>query len=146
VTLIVVDLVPALLTWEGRDASDVRAASEAIDALEDLYSGFRLAAIADGDRPAAQLRRAMDELALTEFFDSVATSAGFGPTVTPRVIRRLAAALGTAAGDVIVVTARPALAEALRAARLGAVLTGGPDDFPDVPDAVAELLEGPLSP
>jgi FMN phosphatase YigB (HAD superfamily) len=146
VTLIVVDLVPALLTWEGRDASDPRVAPEALEVLEDLYAGFRLAAVADGDQPASRLRYALDELRLSEFFESIGTSAGFGPAVTPRVIRRLAAGLGALPGDLLVVTARPALAEALRRARLGVVLTDGPDDFVNVPDAVADLMDGPLSP
>jgi hypothetical protein len=146
VNLIVIDLVPALLTWEGRDAPDPAIAPDAIEVLDDLYAGFRLAAIGDGDRPAALFREALDAARLVEFFESVGTSAGFGPTVTPRVIRRLAAGLGTPPGDVIVVTARAALAEAVRAARLGVILTGGPDEFGGVPDAVAELVEGPFNP
>jgi hypothetical protein len=62
------------------------------------------------------------------------------------VIRRLAAGLGTPSGDVIVVTARAGLAEALREARIGVILTGGPDEFTGVPDAVADLVEGPINP
>jgi hypothetical protein len=146
VNLIVVDLVPALLTWEGRDASEPSVAPNALDVLDDLYAGFRLAAIGDGDRPAALLREALDGAHLAEFFESVGTSAGFGPTVTPRVIRRLAGSLGAPFGEVIVVTARPALAEGLRSARMAVILTDGPGGFTDVPDAVAGLVEGPFNP
>lgn len=145
-TLIVIDLVPALLSWEGRDASDATAAPEAYDVLDDLYAAFRLAAITDGDRPASLVRAVLEGLGLAEFFESLGTSAGFGPAVTPRVIRRLASGFGGAPDDVVVVTARAPLAEALRAARVGVVLTGGPGDFVSVPGAVAELVEGPLSP
>jgi FMN phosphatase YigB (HAD superfamily) len=146
VTLIVLDLVPALLTWEGRDTYEGRVAPEAREVLEDLYAGFRLAAVADGDRPASRVRETLEALGLADLFESITTSAGFGPAVTPRVVRRLAAGLGVPSDEVIVVTARKALAEGLDTSRMSVILTGGPEDFPTVPEAVAELVEGPLNP
>ena len=51
---VLIDLVPALLKWEGRDSLAVPdAADGALELVDDLYDDFRLAAVTDGDRPAS---------------------------------------------------------------------------------------------
>jgi len=146
VILLVIDLVPALLSWEGRDASDAEVAAGARETIEDLYAEYRLAAVADGNRPAARLRDVLDVAGIAEAFDSLGTSAGYGPAVSARVIRRLAATLGFPERRVVFATARPALAAETRRAGISTVEIGGPDDFTRLPDLVADLLDGPLSP
>ncbi len=137
--LVVVDVIPALLSWEGRDASE--AAPNALEVLDDLFSSFRLAAITESDRAGVELREVLDLAGLSGFFDSIGTAAGFGPAVTPRVVRRIAEGLGVDPDLVIVVTARPALAEALQRARITTVLTEGPEAFDQVPATIADLID-----
>lgn len=92
------------------------------------------------------IRSVLDVNGLAEVFESLGTSAGYGPTVSPRVIRRLAGDLGVPTRQVIVVTARERVATRLRTAHIATVLIGGPEDFADVPDIVADLTEGPFTP
>ena len=47
--LVIIDLVPALLSWEGRDSSGPpEAAAGALGVVGDLFTHFRLTAVADG--------------------------------------------------------------------------------------------------
>ena len=143
--LVIIDLVPALLSWEGRDSSgSPEAAAGALDAIGDLFTHFRLTAIADGDWTGAQVREALERLDLAPYFESVGTSAGFGPMVTPRVIRRIAAALRST-GNAIVVTGRPGLAADLGQIGIPAVLVDR-HSLAEVPDRVYRLAGGRLSP
>jgi hypothetical protein len=143
VDLVVVDLIPALLTWESGGGS--RVPEGAGEALAEIFSRHRLAAIADGDQTGAGLRRALEDHDLAGFFDSVGTSAGFGPAVSPRIVRRLAAAAGLTAVDTVVVTGRPQLAERLQRHRFGVIITEGPDGFLGVPAALEAMESGGLS-
>ena len=143
--LVIIDLVPALLSWEGRDSSgSPEAAADALGAIGDLFTHFRLTAVTDGDWTGAQVREALERLDLAPYFESVGTSAGFGPTVTPRVIRRIAAALRST-GNAIVVTGRPGLATGLGRIGIPAVLV---DHYglATVPDKVYKLAGGMFNP
>ena len=51
--------------------------------------------------PAAGIREALDRLDLGAYFENVGTSAVFGPAVTHRVVRRVAAARGAAGREVL---------------------------------------------
>ena len=141
--LVVVDLIPALLTWESGGGS--RVPEGAGEALAEIFSRHRLAAIADAEQTGAALRRALEDHDLGGFFDSVGTSAGFGPVVTPRIVRRLAAAAGSTVVDTVVVTGRPGLAERLQQHRFGVVVTEGSDGFLGVPAALEAMEAGGLS-
>lgn len=141
---VMIDLVPALLRWEGRDPFDPPEAREgALGLVDDLYADFGLAAVTDGDRPASAVRDAMEQLDLAAYFESIGTSAVFGPVVTPRVIRRITAAIG-GAGQSIVVTGRPSLADALHRSGIPAVPTG--DDLASVAGEVRRMAYGRVSP
>jgi hypothetical protein len=144
VQLVVVDLIPALLEWEGRDPLDVPAAvPQARGVLEDLFTDFRLAAVTDADRPASSVRKALERLDLAAYFDSVGTSAGFGPVVSARVVSRIAGALG-AAGQTIVVTGRAPLAPDLQRSLIPAVVVE-PGGLIHVPAAVRRITGTSLS-
>jgi hypothetical protein len=138
--LVVIDLIPALLTWEGRDASAL-AADDAERCLDELFDHHRLAGVCDGDRTGAEVRAALNEAGLAGYFDSVGTSAGFGPRVSPRVVRRLGRGLHTDPAGMVVVTGRPPLHEALRRARIPSLLTE-PGALAGVPAAVAAMESG----
>ncbi|MCJ7726383.1 MAG: hypothetical protein MUP76_08375 [Acidimicrobiia bacterium] len=141
---VLIDLVPALLTWEGRDSvAQPEAREGALQMVDDLYNDFRLAAVADGDRPASAVREALERLDMAVFFDSIGTSSVFGPTVTPRVVRRITSAIG-GAGHSIVVTARTGLADALHHAGIPVVSAGG--DVGEVGKAVRRLAYGRVNP
>ena len=142
--LILIDLVPALLRWEGRDASGPPEARDgAVDMVDELFSDFRLAGIADADHPAAELREALERHDLGLYFDNVGTSSVLGPNVTPRVVRRIAAALGEPGGTILV-TARPGLAAVLQRSGIAVVRADGP--LAEVPDAVRRMASGRVSP
>jgi len=145
VRLVIIDLVPALLSWEGRDSSGTpEAAAGALAMVGDLFTHYRLAAMADGGWTGLQVREALERLDLAPYFESVGTSAGFGPVVTPRVVRRIAAALRST-GNAIVVTGRPGLAGDLGRTGIPAVLVDH-DGLAGVPDEVYRLTGGRLSP
>ena len=141
--LVVVDLIPALLTWESGGGS--RVPEGAGEALAEVFSHHRLAAVADADQTGAALRRALEDHDLAGFFDTVGTSAGFGPMVSPRVVRRLVGTAGLTVVDAVVVTGRPELAERLQQHRLGVIVTEGPDGFLGVPAALEAMESGGLS-
>lgn len=144
--LVVVDLIPALLSWEGRDlSSDPDVAPGAEPALEHLFAHYRLAAVADAGVSGANLRAVLHQEGLGGLFESVGTSADFGPAVSPRVLRRIASTVGVTADRLVLVTARDQLIDAMIAARIAVVHTTH-DDFEHVPAAVIELIEGRVSP
>jgi len=143
--LVIIDLVPALLSWEGRDSSGTPEASAgALTMIEDLFTHYRLAAMTDGDWTGLQVREALERLDLAPYFESVGTSAGFGPAVTPRVVRRIAAALRST-GNSIVVTGRPELAGDLGRIGIPAVLVDH-HGLATVPDQIYRLTGGRPSP
>jgi hypothetical protein len=145
VRLLILDLAPALLSWEGREETDEpEVADGALQALEHLYARYRLAAIADGDRPGSELRWSLERAGLGGFFESVGTSADFGPAVSPQVIRRIASTVGAIATSVLVVTARSAIAETL--GRNGiATMVLGPEGIAGLPEQL-RMGAGPLNP
>jgi FMN phosphatase YigB (HAD superfamily) len=141
---IVIDLIPALLQWEGRDSFGLATAQpHALEMVHSLFHEFRLAAITDGDHPASAVREALERQDLSAYFESVGTSSVFGPTVTPRVVRRVARAIG-GTGRTIAISARPALVEALR--RSGIPTVGATGDLLDTADAVRRMAFGKISP
>lgn len=140
---VVIDVFPALLSWEGRERSgDPVAAPDAVEAIAHLHAHYRLIAITDAGVSRLELAHVLDAEGLGQFFDSITTTAGLGPQVTPRVIRRLIH--GDPDGPIIV-TGREALARRLSRSRIGVVLTSQ-EDFGAVPAAVASLLVGRVSP
>ena len=141
--IVVIDVVPALLSWEGRDRStDPTVAPDAAEAIPHLHSHYRLVGITDAAVPRLELAQALDTHHLGRFFDSITTTAGLGPELTPRVVRRL---IHTSKEGPIVVTARAALARAFSRQRIGVVLTNQ-SEFGAVPEAVASLIAGRVSP
>jgi FMN phosphatase YigB (HAD superfamily) len=146
VRLVVIDLIPALLSWEGRDrSSDPDVPPEAAHALDHVYSRFRIAGIADARESTADLRTHLEREDLAVYFDSVATCAEFGPAVSPRVVRRVVAAMGGPDDRTVFVTAREHLVASFGAARIPVVFTSQ-QDFAGVPIAVEELLDGRVNP
>jgi hypothetical protein len=144
VHLVLIDLIPALLTWEGRGAPGPPEARPGVHGMiDDLYDDFRLAGLTDGTRPASRIREALNRLDLGVYFDNVGTSAVFGPEVTPRVVRRVSAALG-ASDRTILVTARAGLAETLRRAGIPVVMADGPLD--ELPAAIRRMASGRVNP
>ena len=144
--LVVIDLIPALLSWEGRDLStEPSVVPGAEDTLEHLFSHYRLAAIADAGWSGADLRTILEDEGLGGLFESVGTSADFGPAVSPRVVRRLASTVGVPADLLVFVTAREPVAEAVSAAGIAVVHTTW-ETFEHVPEAVADLIGDRFSP
>lgn len=140
---LIIDLVPALLRWEDTD-DDPDVAEGAEETLEQLHARFRLAGITDGNRPGSEIRNALQRSGIGDFFESVGTSADFGPSVSPQVIQRLATTVGAASTSVLVVTARPTLADALGRRAIATVLLG-PAGFAGLPDQL-RMGAGPLNP
>lgn len=143
--IVVIDLIPALLTWEGRDRSArLTIAPDGPEAVAHLHSHYRVAGITDAGVPNRRIRDALDSGAVTSYFDSIGTSAGFGPEVNARVVRRLT--MGAHGREQIVfVTGREPLARAMNRSRMGVVITTA-EDFGGVPEAVATLVSGRVSP
>jgi hypothetical protein len=145
--LALIDLVPLLLSWEGAGPDEPpTVAAEAAEMLAEVYANFNIAGIADGDLTGLGLRRALEDAELDAWFDYVGTSAEFGPRVSPRVVRRLARVLGFDLDEVVVVTSRGALAEALQRSHLTVVHAEGPQAVAAVPEALAALYSGYFSP
>ena len=143
--LVVIDLIPALLSWEGRDRStSLEMAPDGPDAIAHLYSHYRLIGLADADVSSTAIRKALEDNRATEFFDSVGTSGGFGPAINPRVIRRITR-MSRTHEPVVFVTARESLGRLMSRSRVGVVLTTR-EEFGAVPDAVASLISGRVSP
>ena len=145
--LVFLDLVPLLLSWEGRGPHEAPAvAAGAAEMLDTVYADFRIAGIGDGAHTGLGLRHALEDAELDVFFDFIGTSAEFGPEVSPRVVRRLARLLGFDADQLVMVTARPALADALRRARLAVVHVETPDGIAAIPEALDALYSEFFSP
>lgn len=145
--LILLDLVPLLLSWEGRSPLEApEVPPGAAEMLEEVFTDFRIAGIADGAYTGLGLRRALEDTDLDAFFDFIGTSAEFGPTISPRVVRRLSRLLGFDADQVVLITARPDLADALRRARLAVVHVEGPEGVAVIPEALDALYSGYFSP
>ena len=145
--LVLLDLVPLLLSWEGSapgDAPSVPAAAG--EMLEQVFPDFRIAGLSDGDHTGLDLRRALEDAELDGYFDFIGTSAEFGPEVSPRVMRRLARALGFPAEQVVVVTARRELADALQQASLAVVHVEGAEGVAAIPQALEALYSGYFNP
>jgi len=118
---------------------------DAAHSLEHLYSRFRIAGIADADESSAALRAALERDDLAALFESITTTAEFGPAVSPRVVRRVVAALGGPDNRTALVTGRAHLVKAFRAARIPVILTEQ-ESFAAVPDAVFDVLFGRINP
>ncbi len=115
--LVLLDLVPLLLSWERSAPGDAPAVPVAAgEMLEQVFPDFRIAGLSDGDHTGLDLRRALEDAELDGYFDFIGTSAEFGPVVSPRVVRRLTRVLGFPAEQVVLVTARRGLADALQRA------------------------------
>ena len=143
--LVVIDLIPALPGEEGRNRStSLDMAPDGLEAVAHLYSHYRLIGLADADVSSTAIRNALEDNRITEFFDSVGTSVGFGPTINPRVIRRITR-MSRSHGPVVFVTGRESLGRLMSRSRVGVVLTTR-DEFGAVPDAVASLISGRVSP
>jgi len=141
---VLIDLVPALLSWEGRDFyAPAEARPGALELVYDLFTDFRLAAVTDGDQPASAVRDALERLDLAAYFDSVGTSSVFGPLVTPRVIRRISTSIG-GAGHTIVLTARPGLAKAVHHSGIPVVTVES--DLAEASKAVRRMAFGRVNP
>jgi FMN phosphatase YigB (HAD superfamily) len=141
--LIVIDLIPALVSWDGPEPS-IPDGTDAV--LDELYVRCRLAGITDAERPATTIRDVLEDLGIGEFFDSVGTSADFGPALSARVVRRIVRSLGAHPDEVAVVTARPGLAEALSRNRFAVVLVEGPDGILGLPEAIDAIEDGRVIP
>ena len=143
--LVVIDLIPALLSWEGRDVSEEPVvAPEAAHALGHLYDAFEVIGVADAANTSSSLRRHLEAAELAGFFDAVVTSAEHGPMLGARAIRKI---IRTAAPKEkgILVTARPGLAEELRRSRMAVVVTTHAE-FESVIDAVFDIADGRAQP
>jgi hypothetical protein len=140
---VVIDAIPALLGGDGRDPA---VPDGAIAVLEHIAMRYRLAAIADAGHTATGLRRALEVHELDRYFESVGTSAGFGPQVTPRILRRMLSTVRLSLDQVVVVTGRRHLAEQLRRHRFSVILTEGPAGFNGVPDAIEAIETGRITP
>lgn len=144
--LVVIDLVPALLSWEGTDPTgDPSIADDAAGALEHMASHFALTGIADAGHTGGRLHALLDREDLAGYFETIGSSAEFGPRVSPRVLRRLAAAIKTAPRDLVFVTARPRLGRDTAAARIRTVVTSH-TEFGTVDAEVEALIAGRVSP
>jgi hypothetical protein len=90
------------------------------------------------------IRKALEDNRATEFFDSFGTSGAFGPAINPRVIRRITR-MSRTHEPVVFVTGRESLGQLMSRSRVGVVLTTR-EEFGAVPDAVASLISGRVSP
>lgn len=143
--LVVVDLIPALLSWQGRGLSgDPDVAPEAAHALGHLFDAFEMVGAADAVTTSSFLRRHLEAADLAGYFDTVVTSAEHGPRLTARAIRRIIRAAAPREKG-IVVTARPGLAADLRSSRMAVVLTTH-QDFESVIDEVFDIADGSARP
>jgi len=147
VQLVLLDLIPLLLSWEkSAPGEGPTVPASSAEMLGAVFPDFRIAGLGDGDHTGLDLRRALEDAELDGFFDFVGTSAEFGPVVSPRVVRRLARVLGFPAEQVVVVTARTELADALQAAGLAVIQVEGDEGVAAIPQALEALYSGYFSP
>lgn len=142
--LVVIDLIPALLSWEGRDLSrDPQVAPDAAAALGDLFVRFRMAGVVDAasETSGSQLRDHLGRNELLDYFDMVGTTAEFGPTMSPRVMRRIVRVLGGPDDRTLLVTARPELIQSFSRSRIPLVMTTMAE-FGTVVEVIEGLLGG----
>lgn len=142
--LVVIDLIPALLSWEGRDRSkEPSVAPDAAAALGEMFVRFRIAGVVDAAAEAtgSEMRDHLARSDLAEFFDMVGTTAEFGPQISPRVIRRLIRALGGPDDRTLLITGRHQVLDQFARSRIPVIFTTM-DEFSAVPDAVEALLGG----
>lgn len=145
--LVLLDLIPLLLSWEkSAPGESPTVPSSAAEMLEAVFPDFRIAGLGDGDHTGLDLRRALEDAELDGYFDFVGTSAEFGPVLSPRVVRRMARALGFTAEQVVMVTARAQLADTLQAAGLAVVHVEGEEGVAAIPQALEALYSGYFSP
>ncbi|HSM01731.1 MAG TPA: hypothetical protein VK960_04710 [Acidimicrobiia bacterium] len=140
--LVVIDLIPALLSWEGRDRSGPPAvAPDAASALEKLFARFRIAGVVDAASatPGHELRDHLAGGEVLDYFDMVGTTAEFGPELSPRVMRRLLRALGGPDERTLLVTGRRHLADGFARSRIPVVYTDFAD-FASIPETVESIL------
>lgn len=143
--LVVIDLIPALLSREGRGrSSELVMAPDGLEAVAHLHAHYRLIGLADAKVSSTEIRRALETNRVAEFFDSIGTTVGFGPEINPRVIRRIIR-MSHSHEPVVFVTSREHLGRLMSRSRVGVVLTAR-DEFGAVPDAVASLVTGRVSP
>lgn len=142
--LVVIDLIPALMQWQ--EPGEARFPEGAGEVLAELFSRYRLAAIADAGPTGADLRRVLDDQDIGGFFESIGTAADFGPAVSPRVLRRLISTVGVPIDQTAVVTGREELAEVLMRNRFSVIVTEGQDGLLGVPAALAAMESGRLTP
>ncbi len=140
---VVIDAIPALLDGSGPDP---QVPESAVEVLEHVAMRYRLAAIADARHTGAGLRRSLSAHHLDRYFESVGTSAGFGPEVSPRVLRRMMITARIPIDQVVVVTGRPHLAEQLRRNRFSVIMTEGQSGFAGIPTALDAIETGRITP
>ncbi len=115
-----------------------------MEAVTHLYSHYRLMGVADAGITASALFNPLDDAHLAELFESLGTTAGYGPQVNARVVRRITAH-ARVPQSVVLVTGREHLARTISRSRLGVVFTAWAN-FGGVPEAVATVLAGSVSP
>jgi hypothetical protein len=141
VHVVLIDLIPALLSWEGRDvSSEPDVASGAAHALGHLYDGYQVLGVADAGHPRSSLRRWLEDEQLAVYFDGLINSAPYGPRLTGRAIRRIVDS-GRKGDRGILVTARGHLAAEALAQRIPVVETRH-SEFEGVPDAIFTISDG----
>ena len=140
---VVIDTIPALLSG---DRNDPTVPDGALEVLEHVAMRYRLGAIADAGNTISGLRRSLEAHHLDRYFESIGTSAGFGPEVSPRVLRRMVTTARIPIDQVVVVTGRRHLAEQLRRNRFSVILTEGPSGFAGIPTALDAIETGRITP
>jgi FMN phosphatase YigB (HAD superfamily) len=147
VHLVLLDLIPMLLSWDPSAPGEAPAVpASAANMLAQVFPDFRIAGISDGSLTGLDLRRALEDAELDGFFDFIGTSAEFGPEVSPRVVRRLARVLGFPLEQVVVITARTELADALQQSGLAVIHVEGEEGVGAIPQALEALYSGYFSP
>ena len=119
-------------------------APDGLDACAHLASHYRVVGMTDADVSTAMVRRSLEDHRVAEYFETVGSSAGFGPQVNSRIVRRVTSH-HRHSQQVVFVTAREQLVKQFTRSRMGVVLTA-PDEFGGVPEAVASLVSGRVSP
>ena len=73
--LVFLDLVPLLMSWEGRAAhEDPEIPPGAAEMLDEVFADYRIAGIADGAFTGLALRQMLEDAGLDIYFDFIGTS------------------------------------------------------------------------